>query len=918
MILLDGNSLIFRAFYAIPEDMATKDGRPTNAVYGFLSMLANLVRDHAPTHLGVAFDRPEPTFRHEIVEGYKGGRKETPESLLPQFGYIVKILEAFEIPAISVPHFEADDIVATLANRAFNRNDDVMVVSGDRDTFQLVRDPHIRVLYNKRGVSEYDLYDERGIGERTGVPPNLYVQYAALRGDPSDNLPGALGVGEKTAAKLINQYGGIDGIYQNLGDLTPKLRENLVEARDRVCLNVELMTLKQDLQIDLGEGDRLLSVENWDLKSADKVVNEFEFNTLRTRLMDTFSKITNQSSNENEPAELKEKPKPAQFQKVDVHYACTNSELDISLKALEGAKGCAIEPIWVSDPGRSELSGCVLATHNPTDSTITVIIVDTTFHPKQAHELLGHLFRDICEIPLVGYDLKELLRLAFRQYQISLKVDFDTQLACFLLGENEISPSKLGGIPDALLLGSLNFAYQSAQEIVAALQISLADSDLHLSNIAIETAVRDTFVILESRDHLEKCLKSEGLLDIFQKIDLPLVSILGKMEAIGVLVDGEKLHELQLSLEKLANNLSKNIYDISNGKFNINSPSQLGKVLFQDLKLTPGRKTKTGFSTDARTLESIRSEHPIVDLVLKYREVEKLRTTYCTGLLNEIDPSDSRIHASFSLVTARTGRISSDRPNLHNIPTRTELGSKFRDAFVAPSGYVLLTADYDQIELRILAHLSEDSRLIEAFRNNDDIHTFSASQIFDVEKDEVTQAQRSKAKMVEYGLSYGMEAFGLASRLAVPIEEARTILNSFFESFPKIREFMDTTVAQAHSDGFTTTQLGRKRNIPDINSSNRQARLQGERQAMNAPIQGLAADIFKLALIRLDRFLADQGFASRIVLQIHDEVLLEVPESEISDVSKIVVEAMTGAYNLKVDLPVHIGWSSTWSGAKTK
>ncbi len=936
LLLLDGHSLIFRAYYAISDSMVTTNGYPTNATYGFLSMLTNLVRDQSPTHVGVAFDRSEPTFRHELVDDYKGGRKETPETLLPQFEFVQEILEAFDIPAISLAGFEADDVIATLASRASSRGDQVVVISGDRDTFQLVEDPFIQVLYNKRGVSEYELYDEDGIFKRSGVTPRQYVNYAALRGDVSDNLPGVSGVGEKTAAKLINTFGDIDGIYANLDVHSTKLRESLLEARDRVYSNIELMTLKRDLPIDLGKNDEGLIFGTWNRSRAVSLLDKFEFRALKTRLFTTFDSFSNQAtatpiesskSTAIPTTSAKSATTSGDFQalleRYSTRFVFENSELELTVNYSDKEKNeVAVESIWIDKPGRSELAMQIVAMR-PTgegSNEIRILVLDASSQLGQVNPAPNVSRNKISDILvdslLVGYDLKPFLRWFYSNFDTELNPSFDTLLAGFLLDENT-GDSGIKGLARKFL----GLDWESALEVLYTTKLwGECVSNLNISEskkIELANCLCGVVLAFDLRDELKSRMENVGISQLFEDIEIPLLKILSKMEATGVHVDGKKLLKLQDDLIERADALKEEIFDFIGHEFNLNSPLQLGKVLFEELQLPTGKKTKTGYSTDARTLEGLKQASPIVSQILGFREVEKLRSTFCVGLLNEINSEDSRIHASFSQVIARTGRISSDQPNLHNIPIRSQLGARFREVFTAPPGSVILAADYDQIELRILAHLCKDPALLAAFKEESDIHSFTASRIFGIDIVKVTPEQRSKAKMVGYGLSYGMEAFGLASRLGISIGEATEILNGFFASFPKVKSFMDETILRAKTNGFTETEFGRRRHLPDLHAANRQIRLAAERQAMNAPIQGLAADIFKVALVNLDRTLMKKSLNSTIVLQVHDEIVLEVGKPELDEVQAIVESEMTSAYQLSVDLKVHIGWGDSWSSAKS-
>jgi len=891
LMLIDGNSLTYRAFFALPTDMATASGQVTNAVFGFTSMLVNLLRDQKPDHLAVVFDRSEPTFRHEALSTYKGNRDATPDLLRQQMGIVREVVEVLHVPVLDLVGFEADDIIATLATAAEARGDNVIIVTGDRDSYQLVHDPHIKVLYNKRGVSDYALYDEAGIFERTGVKPTDYVHYAALRGDPSDNLPGVPGVGEKTAAKLINQYGGIDGIYEHLDELTPKLRQNLAENEDKARMNIELMTLRHDAPVTADPGD--LQIGDFDLAEVRQLFDFLEFRQLFDRLVDVLG-VASDAVDAGGARVL-------EAERTDV----TNQK---ELVALFGALASSADPLaaaggWLGDEGRSSFEGVALV-RDASSGDVIWIPAEALNNPKVS-AAASALFSDGGR-PLVAHDAKALMR-GLNDCGIDLRsLSVDTMIAAYLLDPAEAKYSLeplLDRYADARLPEDDN-------QDEGQLDFGGADVSVVAQRSARRALGVDALVV-----PLRESLVSRGLLDLNADIEVPLVRVLAQMEILGVGVDEGELRRLRDSLVERCDELRALIWTDAGEEFNVNSTIKLREILFEKLELTPQKKTKTGFSTDAATLEKLLGEHPIIEHLLAYREVEKLRSTYGEGLLAEIAP-DGRIHATFNQTVARTGRLSSDAPNLHNIPVRSELGREFRKAFVPAKGYTLLIADYNQIELRCIAHLAEDPGLIGAFESGEDIHNATAARVFDVDPDSVTIEQRSKAKMVSYGLAYGMEAFGLAQRLSVPIGEAQQILDAYFVAFPAVHDYMDKTIAEARERGYTETLFGRRRQIPELASDNFRIRQAGERQAMNAGIQGLAADIFKVALIRLDQALDAAGSTSRLILQVHDEVICEVPPADLDAVTAIVLEAMSGAFDLRVPLEVHLSNGDSWAAAK--
>jgi DNA polymerase-1 len=892
LLLLDGNSLTYRAFFALPTDMATASGQVTNAVFGFTSMLINLLRDHAPDAIAVAFDRPEPTFRHEQVPSYKAQREAAPDILRQQMGLVRQVLEALDITMLEQAGVEADDIIATLATQARDRGDDVLIVTGDRDTYQLVEDPHIKVLYNRRGVSDYVLYDEAGIQERTGVPPALYSQYAALRGDPSDNLPGVPGVGEKTAAKLINEHGGLDGIFANLDACTPKLRSNLAAHEAQARSNASMMVLRRDVPLDVDPS--AFARRPFDPDAVRELFNFLEFRTLYERLVEAMDDPTLPAADGVGVLECGTTEVASAADAVAL-LERLDADRDTSL---------AVAATWDGAPGRSPLSGLAFVTS--VDPGEAAWIPGGLLEEEAVRARLRTLVAEGGR-PLDTHNAKPLMRSLGRLGIDVQTLDIDTEVASYLL-----DPADAGYLIQDLLLRYVGL--QLADAVAAAEPGTLDLAGPGASRA--EHSGRFAVAVARLAPAVTEALVHQGLRDLYDQIERPLVRVLARMELVGVGVDAAELTALNDRLATEAKLLEARIQEEAGVEFKVNSTPQLRTVLFDTLGLSPNKRTKTGFSTDAASLEKLSGQHPIIDSLLRYRAVEKLRSTYGTGLLAEVDPADGRIHATFQQTVARTGRLSSDQPNLHNIPVRTEEGRQFRRAFVPAPGFELLVADYNQIELRVIAHLAEDPGLIAAFTAGEDIHTATAARVFGVEPTAVTSEQRAKAKMVSYGLAYGMESYGLATRLSIPVPEAQVILDAYFAAFPNVRAYMDRTVAEARQRGYTETLMGRRRPIPELSSPNGRIRQAGERQAMNAGIQGLAADIFKVALVALDRALEDRGAQSRLILQVHDEVILEVPPEEHDEMAKLVTDVMANACDLQVPLEVNLSFGPTWADAK--
>jgi DNA polymerase I len=895
LLLIDGNSLTYRAFFALPTDLATASGQVTNAVFGFTSMLINLMRDHGHRRMAVAFDRPEPTFRHERLDTYKAGREAAPDILRQQMGLVREVVETLGITVLELPGYEADDIIATLATQGRDAGLDVIVVTGDRDVYQLVEDPHVKVLYNRRGVSDYVMYDEAGIAERTGVAPTLYLQYAALRGDPSDNLPGVPGVGEKTAAKLINKYGGIDGIFEHLDEQTPKLRANLGEHEAQVRQNAEIMQLICDAPVGITVDE--LARRPADVDEVRRLFDFLEFHSLAERLTEALGEDLGLGG---EPAEVLE----AELTELaDAGEAV--AALDAARQAGHGAP-LAVAGSWKGSEGRSPLEGVAFVTE-PDAGAVAWLPAELLSDPsvRQALTAVVALPADGGR-PVAAHQAKALMRSLLDEGVDVRYLGLDTAIAAYLLDPAE----------SRYLLDEVLRRYAGA-ELPTDGAASEGQLDLDGSGVSagLRTA-RHALAVDRLVDPLTRALDDQALRGLFDEIEVPLVRVLARMEHAGVGVDADELRGLRDRLTSEVERLRQAIWDDAGvGEFNVNSTPQLREILFDKLGLTPQKKTKTGYSTDASSLEKLAGQHPIIDHLLSYREVEKLRSTYGDGLLAEV-ADDGRIHATFNQTVARTGRLSSDQPNLHNIPVRSEIGREFRRAFVPAPGCELLVADYNQIELRCIAHLAQDPGLIESFTAGRDIHTETAARIFSVEPDAVSIEQRSKAKMVSYGLAYGMEAYGLGQRLNIPTEEAALILAAYFEAFPAVHDYMERTVAEARQRGYTETLFGRRRQIPELSSPNYRIRQAGERQAMNAGIQGLAADVFKVALVRIEAALEEAEMASVLILQVHDEVLLDVPPSERDAAAKLVVEAMSGAVDLSVPLEVNLSFGATWADAK--
>lgn len=891
-MVLDGNSLAYRAFFALPTDMTTASGQVTNSVYGFCSMLLTLMKDHKPDGVIVVFDRKEKTFRHEAAPEYKAQREAQPDILYQQMDIIKEMLEVMGIAAIDAAGFEGDDLIATIAEKAEQAGEDLLIVTGDRDTYQLVRDPHIRVLYNKRGVSDYALYDEAGIVERTGVTAAQYSQYAALRGDPSDNLDGVPGVGEKTAAKLMVKYHDIVSVFDAADEQTPKLKQGLLESRERVLRNGQLMVLRRDAPVTIDITQTVPRPRMGELKTMFETL---EFKTMFARAKTVFG---------DAPSSETKSVRESAVESAGYCIAAKTERCEIVASAVAVlAKIAKLDCVdvgvgWLGEPGRSALDGIALVV-DATASAVAWIGVDV-LQNKAVLDGLGALAK------IRAHHAKPLLKWLM-DHDVDLRsITLDTAIAAYLL-----DPSDNKFDIQEVLGRYTNFTIQvgGAEESG---QLDFGSTNTDNSQRICDEAVAVGLIA----GPILKALDTQGVSKLYVEVEMPLVRVLARMERDGIAVDVKQLTTINENLKAHVARLTSVLHELAGRPFNINSPTQLREILFEEKKLAPGKKTKTGFSTDAATLEKIRDQWPeFIDPLLEYREFEKLRSTYGQGLLDSVG-ADGRIHATFNQTVARTGRLSSDQPNLHNIPVRSDEGKVFRTAFIPSKGCEFLVADYNQIELRCIAHLANDPGLIDAFTRGIDVHSATASRLFNVKESDVSSEQRSQSKMVSYGLAYGMEAYGLSQRLSVGVGEASGILDAYFVAFPNVKQYMDDTVEQARKRGYTETLFGRRRPIPELNSSNFRIRQAGERQAMNAGIQGLAADIFKIALVRISDAFETANLKSRVILQVHDEVIIEAVVNEKAIVEEIVLTQMKQAASLKVPLEVHSAWGTSWASAK--
>ncbi len=867
LALIDGNSVAYRAFYALPPDLATKSGQVTNAVFGFTRMLIRLLKDYHPDGIAVAWDVSRQTFRTESYPEYKSQRERAPDEFRSQLPLMDEVLQTLHITQLRREGFEADDLIATLTRNAVAAGWEVLIVTGDRDAFQLIEGP-VKVVYTRRGISDIVLADEGYVEEKYGIRPDQYVEYAALRGDTSDNLPGVPGVGEKTASRLIADYGDLDNLYLSVTDLTPKLRENLSGHREQVFLNRELMRLIDDL--DLGIQVEELHTREWDRHQVKDLFDSLEFHSMWNDLEQALPSAATAS----ELVEVESRLITAQSE-VE---AMAEKEVLVAGLVVDGG-----EPF-----GLAVSTGPGLAAVVPFDA---------------AGPILDVLESGVAA--LAGHDVKDLVRALLEMERDVERLDMDTALAAYI-----VNPSQRTYDLEELADRLLGLELVSPDEEDAATGTLPFDSgpDLELEGRRIE-GVRRLVEVMRSE------LAERDEAELFQEFELPLIPVLARMEHAGIGVDRAYLEGMGADLRSKLTALDKQIQELAGEQFNVNSTDQLRYVLFDKLALPVLKKTSTGKpSTDASVLKKL--DHPLVEALLEYREYEKLRGTYVDGYLPLVEP-DGRIRTRFNQMAATTGRLSSDRPNLQNIPIRSESGRTIRRAFIAGEGAEFLVADYSQIELRVLAHMSGDPFLVEAFRSGSDIHTATAARVWDLEEGAVTSDQRRTAKMINFGLLYGMEAFGLADRLGISREVAQQHMDAYFSQFVHVKEFMASVVTLARNQGYTTTLFGRRRYLPELKSDNFRIRQMGERMALNAPVQGTAADIIKKSMIELDASLRSEGLASMLLLQIHDELILESPVDELEVAEKLVVETMEGVVALDVPLEVDVATGPDLASVKS-
>ncbi len=886
LFLVDGSALVFRSYYAfIRNPLINSKGENTSAVYGVTGSLLKIVQEEQPDYLAVVFDRPEPTFRHQLYEEYKATRQEAPADLVEQLPRVRQVIEALAIPIIEMPGYEADDIIGTLAKRAAQEGLETYVVSGDKDLLQLVS-PSIKVYNPRRAGEAVEVLDEAAVEEKLGVPPARVIDYLALAGDASDNVPGVPGIGPKGAAALIKEFGDLDTLLQRLDEVKREsVRKAIAEHRAELDLSRRLVTIDCNVSLEIPFAQ--LARREPDTALLMRLFSELEFSSLA----DQFAQ--------------------RQRQAVRYHTVSTEAEFEELLTRLRAAGKWALDLETTSlNPIDAEIVGFSFSWSAGEAYYVPVRApaLDFTSWASPA-ELVGRL-KPLLEDPALkkcGQNIKFDMTVLKVAGVTLAGVEFDSMIASYLL-----NPSGRQRNLDVLALEHFGHKKISITELIGSGKKQRSMAEVPLAQIA-EYACEDADFAWRLQEKLAPELRQAALWDLFEQVEMPLVPVLMQMELDGVCLDVPFLEQMSRDLSRQMEQLMAQIYQQAGEEFNINSTQQLGKILFDKLKLRKVRRTKTGYSTDVGVLEELAKEHPLPRTILEYRQLAKLKSTYVDALPKLVNPRTGRVHTSFNQTVTATGRLSSSDPNLQNIPIRTEVGSQIRKAFIpADDDHVILDADYSQIELRIMAHLSGDKRLTQAFLDGEDVHRRTAALVFKLDPEEVTPEHRRRAKEVNFGIMYGMGAYGLSSRLEIPVEEAEAFIAAYFATYPGVHQYIMRTLEQAHRQGYVTTLLNRRRYLPEINSDNRRLREFAERTAINMPIQGSAADLIKVAMINISRALRAGGLKTKMILQVHDELVFEVPKEELDQVRELVRREMEQAIAMNVPVKVDIGVGRNW------
>ncbi len=903
LFLIDGSAIAYRSYFAfINNPLINSRGENTSAIFGFLRFLLMIIDNENPDYLAVVFDPKGPTFRHKQYKEYKATRQKMPDDMRDQVPKILEVLRALNIPTLEIPGFEADDVIGTLARRAQQQGLEAYLVSGDKDFMQLV-DKGIKLYNPKRGGEAVEVLDEQGVREKVGLEPNQIIDYMGLMGDTSDNVPGVKGVGEKTAVKLIKEFGSVEGVLENADKVSrANVRKNLQTQREEALLSKKLVKIDTEVPFDL-DFETLKRTEP-NREQVIQLLHELEFNSMLERFK------SDQTTSE-----------------VAYHIIDSQEQLQQMVRELEKSKFIVVDVEATDrDPMRAEVVGIAFSCKSGEAYYVPVYLerraggdgvnaVLRDMYLKTDGELFGSLALDAYLKPILenskinksGHNIKyDMIVLA--RHGIELQgLHFDTMVASYL-----INPTLRQHNIDALAREHLNYEKISTSKLLGTGKNQLNIAEIETEKVA-SYACEDADITFKLTELFEPQLQNGNLINLFRDVELPLIDVLRQMERHGVALDLEFLHKMSQEMAKKLEKLRSRIYDIAGEEFNINSTQQLGQILFEKLNLPRRRRTKTGYSTDAKVLEELAKVHELPKTLLDYRELIKLKSTYVDALPLMMNPETGRLHTSYNQTVAATGRLSSSDPNLQNIPIRTDMGREIRRAFIpCDDQHVIIDADYSQIELRVMAHLSRDPVLLEAFRNEEDIHTKTASLVFGVDSQELTHEHRRRAKEINFGIMYGMGVYGLASRLNISNEEAREFIISYFAQYGKVQEFILKMHQQVETHGYVTTLLNRRRYLPEINSKNRNIREFAKRTAVNTPIQGTAAELLKVAMINISRRLQREGYETKMIMQVHDELVFEAPESESPAVQELVKWEMEHAIPLDVPIKAEIGVGPNW------
>ncbi len=895
LILFDGNALVHRAFHALPPLTITKTGEMVNAVQGFASTLLKLLRENKPDYWAIAFDRRAPTFRHELFEEYKAQRPKTAPELVTQIERVHQLAEAFNLPIFEMDGFEADDIIGTLSHQASSKGIDALIVTGDNDMLQLVS-PGIRVMAPRRGFADTVIYDETAVLAKYGIKPEQLISYKALIGDVSDNIPGVKGIGDKTAVKLLQQFGDLDGIYGNLEKVEPERIRTLLKSNSELVIqNRKLSAIVTDVPVPFETES--CAVTSYDRNKVVEIFRELGFSSMLSRLPDEIG--------------VERAASPVQASVKENYHVISTAEAldDMALRlSYSGTFSLLVIP-GGNNPMQAGLVGIAISPAKGEAYYIPIGHMTLDLPGQLPADKIVRILNPFIQqerYAKIAYDGKFDIIL-FSQNSLKLRnISFDTLIAAYLLGEKSLTLK-------ALAFNKLGLEIRELSDLTGtgARQTPLSRSPIEQVS---EIACREADITLRLKDSLERELHSEELWTLFNDVEMPLVPLLAEMEMNGVLLDRTMLMEMSSSLGSDMRRLEAEIYNAVGHQFNVNSPQQLSSVLFNELKLKPisARKTQSGYSTDAAILEELKDAHPVINFILEYRQISKLKSTYTDSLPLLVNQKTGRVHTSYNQTGTTTGRLSSSEPNLQNLPIRGEIGSKIRQAIIAQPGWLLLSADYSQIDLRALAHISQDQELIATFQRDEDVHTHTASEVFGVPDSEVTPQMRRAAKTINFGVIYGMSGYGLQQATDLTREEAELFISTYFKRYPGVKNYIENTKRQAAALGYVQTVLGRRRYIPEINSTNRLAREAAERMAINMPVQGTSADIIKIAMVNLHRSMQKNNMRAMMTMQVHDELVFELPPEELDILKTMVRDIMPGAMKLAVPLKIDIKVGKNW------